>query len=63
MSAVTPRGMVAAELLTVGMQFATPFEAGCVVTTLPDKDGDFLAFDSDGVECSFHVNMVERIER
>lgn len=41
-----------------GDRFGTEFESGCVATTAPDENGDFLALDSDGVECLFHVSMV-----
>lgn len=54
----------AAELLELharlepGTRFDTPFEAGCVVWSRPDADGDFLAHDSDNVLCGFSVAMV-----
>lgn len=51
-------------IFAIGDVFATPFEAGCVVTTLPDDaSGIFYALDSDGVECSYSVAMVTEIER
>jgi len=41
-----------------GDRFATPYEAGCVIVTAPDQDGNFEGRDSDGVLCSFHVSMI-----
>jgi hypothetical protein len=49
--------------LAIGDTFNTPFEKGCVVTEEPDERGQFLALDSDGVECSFHVKMVSLVGR
>jgi hypothetical protein len=46
--------------LTIGMMFDTAYEQGCVVVSLPDAQGNFIALDSDGVECDFHVSMVIR---
>ena len=43
---------------TIGQVFATTYESGCIVVTLPDSDGNFVALDSDGVECDFCVSMV-----
>lgn len=41
--------------------FNTPFEEGCVATSSPDPwSGQFDALDSDGVECSFSLQMVQR---
>ncbi len=48
--------------LRVGTRFATEFETGCQVTAAPDEDGGFLALDSDGVECRFHILTVVQIE-
>lgn len=48
--------------LTIGARFATEAETGCVVTGPVDEDGSFPALDSDGVECSFNILMVVRIE-
>lgn len=48
--------------LCVGARFATEFETGCQVTAGPDEHGNFLALDSDGVECRFTILMVVRIE-
>lgn len=44
--------------MVIGQRFCTPYEHGCIVTSLPDEDGEFLALDSDGVECSFNVDMI-----
>lgn len=44
--------------LHVGQEFDTIWERGCVVVTLPDKDGNFDAKDSDGIICSYHLSMV-----
>lgn len=38
--------------------FDTEFETGCKVITEPDADGNFNAYDSDGVECQFNIEMV-----
>lgn len=48
--------------LTMGTRFATEAETGCVVTGPVDECGSFLARDSEGVECSFNILMVVRIE-
>lgn len=47
--------------LVPGRRFDTPFEAGCVVFSAPDTDGNFLAWDSDNVLCEFSVVMVSRV--
>jgi len=48
--------------LTPGTVFDTPFEDGCTVTTSPGLDSfapkNFLATDSDDVECEFSTVMV-----
>jgi hypothetical protein len=44
--------------ISIGDTFDTPFERGCVVTTLPDAVGNFDALDSEGIECAFHVRMI-----
>lgn len=44
--------------LIEGTEFDTPFERGCIVVTLPDGLGTFIALDSDGVECEFTLDMV-----
>ena len=54
--------------LPTGTRFDTPFESGCVVTEPPTAErwlgtGGFLALDSEGVECQFHVSMVEWVHR
>ena len=49
--------------LTVGTRFATEAESGCLVTAAPDEDGGFLALDSDGMQCRFHILAVVSIER
>lgn len=43
-----------------GVTFDTPFETGCVALEPPNSHGSFLALDSDGVECHFHIAMVEQ---
>ena len=48
--------------LAVGRRFDTEFETGCVVTGPVEEGGNFLARDSDGVECSFNILMVVRVE-
>jgi hypothetical protein len=42
----------------VGTVFETEFEGGCVMTTVPDEYGQFMAIDSDGVECGYQINMI-----
>jgi hypothetical protein len=46
--------------MEVGDTFDTPFEKGCVVVEVYNdfRKGSFLATDSDGVLCQFHVDMV-----
>ncbi len=46
--------------VTQGMIFDTPFETGCRAVTAPDARGNFDAYDSEGVLCSFNTIMVER---
>lgn len=46
--------------LKAGMKFDTNYETGCTFITLPDKHGNFVGLDSDGVECEFHADMVVR---
>lgn len=48
------------EPLKIGDRFDTPYEQGCTVTSLPDRDGNFLALDSEGVECQFDGRMILR---
>lgn len=45
-------------IISIGQVFNTAYESGCVVVSLPDSNGNFVALDSDGVECEFHVSMV-----
>lgn len=45
--------------LEVGQIFDTLYEKGCKVITLPDEFGNFDAYDSDGVACSFNIRMVK----
>ena len=54
--------MTVSERLQPGRIFATPAEVGCVVLTTPDDLGTFDGLDSDGVRCSFHVDMVIRVD-
>lgn len=42
----------------IGTTFDTDYEKGCVSMTEPDSHGNFLAQDSDGVICSYHVLMI-----
>lgn len=44
-----------------GQVFSTPYESGCVVTELPESNGNFMALDSDGVECLFNLVMVSSV--
>ena len=44
--------------LPVGCKFDTRYESGCRVTRTVDNYGEFLALDSDGVECAYTVSMV-----
>lgn len=44
--------------LTEGAEFDTPFERGCIVVTLPNSRGNFVALDSAGVECHYTLDMV-----
>lgn len=48
--------------LTIGARFATEAETGCAVPGPVEDNGNFMALDSDGVECSFNILMVVRIE-
>lgn len=41
-----------------GRVFCTPFERDCVVVTSPDADENFLALDSNGVECELSIAVV-----
>src|SRR5262249_54525096 len=44
--------------LAIGATFSTPFEGGCEVASVPDIDGNFDAYDSEGVLCAFSPAMV-----
>jgi hypothetical protein len=44
--------------ISKGVAFDTPYEKGCVALEAPNSHGSFLALDSDGIECDFHVAMV-----
>jgi len=44
--------------LTPGTIFDTPFEKECEVITEPDEQGNFDAYDSERVVCSFCTVMV-----
>jgi len=50
--------LIRVRTLTIGQTFNTPYEQGCKVATLPDAQGNFEALDSDGVLCTFCVDMV-----
>jgi hypothetical protein len=50
-------------VIVVGDEFATPFERGCLALTDPDERGEFVGTDSDGVEVSFHVDMIAEVTR
>lgn len=41
--------------------FDTPFERGCVVCASANIDGEFTAWDSDGVMCSYSVEMITQL--
>jgi hypothetical protein len=41
-----------------GTEFSTLIEDHCIAIEMPDKDGNFSATDSEGVECTFNTNMV-----
>ncbi len=41
--------------------FDTPHEKDCEITEpVMDMHGNFMALDSDGVECLYNVVMIER---
>lgn len=42
----------------VGQVFETAFEGGCIMLTLPDPYGNFVALDSDGNEYECNVVMI-----
>ena len=44
-----------------GDTFGTPYERGCVALEEPDEYGNFLATDSDGVECAYSTSMVTAV--
>ena len=44
--------------IKVGTVFDTEYESSCVAVSEPNADGEFIAKDSDGVECWFNVSMV-----
>lgn len=44
-----------------GAAFSTASEDNCMVVTLPDEVGNFDAYDSDNVICSFNVNMITEV--
>lgn len=41
-----------------GQTFDTPFETNCLYIGMLDDFGSFEALDSDGILCSFSVDMV-----
>lgn len=45
----------------VGCLFDTVAERGCTATSEPDAVGNFLAVDSDGVECEFSTQMIVQV--
>jgi hypothetical protein len=45
----------------VGGLFDTIAERECVATSEPDDVGNFLAVDSEGVECEFTTQMIVRV--
>lgn len=53
--------------VTVGTKFTTPYEAfqdpsqPCIALTVPDICGEFLAIDTEGIECMFCVAMISEI--
>lgn len=47
-------------VIALGTVFDTPFENGCVAVEAPDDLGNFVALDSDGVECLFFIDMVTK---
>ena len=49
------------KFLQKGVTFDTKEERNCEVITPPNADGDFIAFDSDHVECQFNIEMVTKI--
>jgi hypothetical protein len=51
------------DALIIGTKFDTPYENDCIVTRAPDESGNFMARDSDGIECEFHISMVEWVHR
>jgi hypothetical protein len=51
------------DTLIIGVKFDTPFENDCIVIRPPDKSGNLLGRDSDGIKCEFHVSMVEWVHR
>lgn len=55
-SDIPPPSSTDPRLIHDGIIFDTPFEEGCKVLTEPDGDGEFLALDSTGVECSFSIS-------
>lgn len=46
---------------SIGQRFDTPYERGCIAVSAPDLVGNFDAYDSDGVLCSFSPAMVTRV--
>lgn len=44
--------------IRIGRTFNTPYEKGCVVASEPDIVGNFDAYDSDGVLCSYSPAMI-----
>ena len=47
------------ERIAPGVKFTTPHESdACVASGTPDELGNFLAIDSEGVECMFGLAMV-----
>lgn len=52
-----------ADKIKAGAIFNTRAEVGCIVVSQPDFHGNFVANDSDGIECEFHVGMVVSVSK
>lgn len=53
--------MVTKDQITPGTKFSTPYEDNCTVVTQVDGLGCFVGIDSDGVKCTYFIEMVTKI--
>lgn len=53
--------MITEDQLIPGTKFSTPYEDNGTVVTKPDKAGCFVGINSDGIKCTYSVQLVSKI--